>query len=49
MTSLGCGWRDEIAVRDTLRHSTNEYVTIAEGFVLVATEALVDAAEIVYG
>ncbi len=40
------GWRDEIAVRDTLRHSTNEYIAIAERSVLVATEALVAAAEI---
>lgn len=46
-TSPVFGWRDEIAVRDAMKHSTNEYICIAERSVLVATEALVAAAEIV--
>ncbi|MGB0971184.1 MAG: hypothetical protein ACPGVG_09515 [Mycobacterium sp.] len=45
-TSPVFGWRDEIAQRDTMKHSTSEYIAIAERSVLVATEALVAAAEI---
>lgn len=45
-TSPLLGWKTPAVVRDTIKHSTNQYVAVAEQSFVVAYEAILGAAEI---